>query len=252
MSENETIQDHEVSDADGQAVTPDENVTEESTEEPGAVEAADLVSTESIIEAMLMATDSPLPAARMARIVGDIGAADVKQHIAALNDRYETSGSSFRIEEIARGYQMLTLPEFNVWLRKLLKVRSDTKLTSASLEALAVVAYQQPAMRAEVEEIRGVGCGEVLQRLREMNLVKIVGRAEVIGRPLLYGTTKRFLEVFGLPSLAELPKVEALTPPGEQKKAPVASQKQEAEESPAPPESTEEAPDAPVENAPAE
>lgn len=180
----------------------------------GELESAECtVTTESIIEAILFASDSPVPAAKIAQIIGVGGVAEVKRHIEGLNSRYGRVGSSFRIEEIAKGYQMLTLPEFNIWLRKLLRVRKESKLSSAALETLAVVAYRQPVIRAAIEEIRGVAVGEVLQRLREMNLVKIVGRSEVIGRPLLYGTTKRFLEVFGLASLDELPSVELLTPP---------------------------------------
>lgn len=186
------------------------------------------VSTESIVEALLLATDSPLGASKISNVIGDVTPAQVKGCIAALNAGYEKNGASFRIEEIAKGFQILTLPEFNVWLRKLLRVRSESKLSQAAMETLAIVAYRQPALRVTIEEIRGVQVGEVLQRLREMNLVKIVGRAEEIGRPLLYGTTKRFLEVFGLPSLTELPKVEELTPPEKQIKA----KEEEKEDSP--------------------
>lgn len=207
MSENEKIEGSDVQDGTDAVVAP-------VVEEPIAI------TNESIVEAILFATDSPVTAAKIAQIVGSCGAAEVKKHIAALNDRYEETSVSFRIEEVAGGYQMLTLPEYNVWLRKLLKVRSETKLSQAALETLAVVAYRQPVMRAQIEEIRGVAAGEMLQRLRENNLVKIVGRAEVIGHPLLYGTTKRFLEVFGLASLDDLPKVEELTPPEKQKKTP--------------------------------
>ncbi|MEE9294938.1 MAG: SMC-Scp complex subunit ScpB [Phycisphaerae bacterium] len=191
----------------------------EASGEPSANRSSEgPVSTESIVEALLLATDSPLGAARISSIIGDVPPAQVKDCIASLNARYERTGASFRIEEIAKGYQILTLPEFNVWLRKLLRARSESKLSQAALETLAVVAYRQPVLRVTIEEIRGVQVGEMLQRLREMNLVKIVGRAEEIGRPLLYGTTKKFLEVFGLPSLAELPKVEELTPPDRQTK----------------------------------
>jgi segregation and condensation protein B len=105
---------------------------------------------------------------------------------------------------------MLTLPAYNHWLAKLLRSRQESKLSSAALETLAIVAYKQPCTRADVEAVRGVAVGDMLNRLREMNLVKIVGRAEDLGRPMLYGTTRKFLEVFGLPSLEELPQVEAL------------------------------------------
>ena len=108
---------------------------------------------------------------------------------------------------------MLTMSDFNPYIGKLLRHRQETKLSQAALETLAIVAYRQPVLRADVEAVRGVACGELLNRLRELNLIKIVGRAEDIGRPILYGTTKRFLDVFGLASLDDLPKVEELKPP---------------------------------------
>lgn len=171
------------------------------------------VSTESIIEAILMATDAPLPAARIAEILGTGDAKLVRKHVEALNEQYAATGRSFRIEEIAKGFQILTLPVYNGWLRKVLHAREETKLTGAALETLAIIAYKQPVLRAEIEAIRGVAAGDIINRLREQNLVKIVGRAEEIGRPMLYGTSKRFLEVFGLASLDDLPKVEELAPP---------------------------------------
>ncbi|NOT00280.1 MAG: SMC-Scp complex subunit ScpB [Phycisphaerales bacterium] len=189
---------------------------DEAPDPPELTADASELTTESIVEAMLFASDSPITPLRIAQILGAGGVGEVRKHVAALNVRYGQTGASFRIEEIAKGYQMMTLPQYNVWVGQLLKVRRETKLSQASLETLAVVAYRQPAMRVEIEEIRGVGAGVILQKLREMNLVKIVGRAEEIGRPLLYGTTKRFLEVFGLASLDDLPKVEELVPPEKQ------------------------------------
>jgi segregation and condensation protein B len=176
-------------------------------------EAFEGIEAESVVEAILFATDSPLPPARIAQIMGVGDARTVRKHIGALNDRYERNGAAFRIEEIAGGYQMLTLPKFNPWLAKLLRARQESRLSPAALETLAIVAYKQPVLRAEIEAIRGVAVGEVLNRLREMNLIKIVGRDEQIGRPMLYGTTKRFLEVFGLASLKDLPTVEELKRP---------------------------------------
>jgi len=108
---------------------------------------------------------------------------------------------------------MLTLSVYNLWLQKLLRVRSEDKLSPAALETLAIIAYKQPVMRADIEAIRGVAVGEVVRGLMYKGLVKIVGRAEVLGRPMLYGTTKKFLETFGLNSLKDLPKVEELKKP---------------------------------------
>jgi len=163
-----------------------------------------------VVEAILFAADSPLPPNKIASILGVGDARDVRKHIAGLNELYEVAGNAFRIEEIAGGFRMMTIPAFNRWLTKLLRARQETKLTGASLETLAIVAYKQPCTRADIEAVRGVAAGDILNRLREMNLVKIVGRAEDLGRPLLYGTTKRFLEVFGLAGLEDLPQVDAL------------------------------------------
>ncbi len=167
-------------------------------------------STAAVVEAILFTSDSPLPAARIAELAELRGERAVKDAVTALNKRYERDGSAFRIESLAGGYQMLTRPEFHGVITRLLRDRSDSRLTQAALETLAIVAYRQPILRADVEAIRGVACGEVLRGLLERQLIKIVGRAKVIGRPMLYGTTRRFLEVFGLESLEDLPKVEEL------------------------------------------
>jgi len=163
-----------------------------------------------VVEAILFASDSPLPPAKIASILGVGDARDVRKHIAALNEHYEAAGNAFRVEEIAGGFRMMTLPAYNRWLTKLLRARQETKLTGAAMETLAIVAYKQPCTRADIEAVRGVAAGDILNRLREMNMIKIVGRAEDLGRPLLYGTTKRFLEVFGLAGLEDLPQVDAL------------------------------------------
>jgi len=171
-------------------------------------------TVESVVEAVLFASDEPLPDARLADIV-ETSAKQVRECIENLNNKYQANNSAFRIEQIAGGNQMLTLSHYNYWLKKLLRVRSDNKLSPAALETLAIIAYKQPVMRADIEAIRGVAVGEVIRSLSYKGLVKIVGRAEVLGRPMLYGTTKKFLEVFGLNTLKDLPKVEELKKPKE-------------------------------------
>ncbi len=175
-----------------------------------APEPAAEPSPEQIIEALLMASDAPLSASKLAELAELPSQRDAERLIAALNEKYAAGGLSFRIEEIARGYQLLTQPAFHPWLVKLDKHRAQTRLSAAAMETLAIVAYKQPIIRADIEAIRGVASGEVLNRLREMGLVKIVGRAEIVGRPILYGTTKKFLDIFGLPDLENLPPMEAL------------------------------------------
>lgn len=198
----------------------------EETEEPGPADEpepadqADLPqqdqdvepTVESVVEAVLFASDEPLSAARLANIA-ETDTKQVREQIKTLNEKYRANNNAFRIEQIAGGFQMLTLSPYNHWLKKLLRVRSDSKLSAAAMETLAIIAYKQPVIRADIEVIRGVAAGEVIRSLAYKGLVKIVGRAEVLGRPMLYGTTKKFLEVFGLNTLKDLPKVEELKKP---------------------------------------
>jgi len=130
--------------------------------------------------------------------------------VRALNRRYDAEGSAFRVEEVAGGFELLTRPRYAPWLRRLHSTPSEVRLSAPAMETLAVVAYRQPVLRAEIEAIRGVQCGEVLRQLIERGLVRIVGRSEELGRPLLYGTTKQFLQVFGLRHLEDLPRPEFL------------------------------------------
>ena len=162
------------------------------------------------VEAALMATDRPLPASRLSDALGKIGVKAIQQATEELNTFYEQTGRSFRIETVAGGCQILTLPDYEDVLSSLYRTRAETRLSPAALETLAIIAYKQPILRADVESIRGVACGEVIRGLMDRQLLKIVGRAEELGRPMLYGTTKRFLELFGLSSLKDLPKVEEL------------------------------------------
>jgi len=174
---------------------------------PTSPQADEIAAT---VEAILFASDSVLSAAKIARIAELPGQRAVKEAVSTLNARYERMGCVFRIEEIAGGYQMMTLPEYHDVLSRLRRDRSDSKLSQAAMETLAIVAYRQPIMRADIEAIRGVSCGEVLRGLLEKQLIKIAGRAQVLGRPMLYGTTRRFLEVFGLADLKDLPRIEEL------------------------------------------
>lgn len=170
------------------------------------------VTLRSVVEAILFASDEPLDASKIAKVAGAGSARQVRTLIEELNDEYGQRGSAYHIEQIAGGYVMLTLPEYNDWLKQLLRTRQESKLSQAALETLAIVAYKQPVMRVTVEAIRGVGAGDMVRNLMEKGLVKIVGRAEELGRPLLYGTTRKFLEVFALNTLLDLPKVAELRP----------------------------------------
>jgi segregation and condensation protein B len=198
-----------------QEVEQENQEPQQVNEEPAATQATNPeITTESVIEAILFASDEPLSADRLVNIAEfNGGVKQVKKCIETLNQQYQQSGRAFRIEEIAGGFQMMTLPEYNNWLKNLLRQRADNKLSPAALETLAIIAYKQPIIRADIESIRGVACGEMVRSLMYKGLVKIVGKAEVLGRPLLYGTTKKFLEVFGLNDLKDLPKAEELKQP---------------------------------------
>ena len=171
-------------------------------------EEADL----GLLEALLLSTHHPLTAGRLGEVMGLSTTKPVRRAIKQLNEQYESSGRSFRIEQVAGGYQILTLPHYGEQLKKLHQKEADAKLTKAALETLAIIAYKQPVLRADVEAIRGCACGETIRSLMEKHLVKIAGRAEEPGRPILYGTTKRFLELFGLNSVKDLPQPEGHQP----------------------------------------
>lgn len=177
-------------------------------------EHADQPDAACVIEALLFASDTPLTAAKLADYSGaGATAGEIKQIVATLNDKYEAAGLSFRIENIAKGYQMMSLPDFRPWIRKMNDRAERARLSNAALETLSIIAYRQPIIRADIEAIRGVSLGDTLSRLRELGLVKVVGRAEVVGRPMLYGTTRKFLNVFGLGDLKDLPALEGQAKP---------------------------------------
>jgi segregation and condensation protein B len=178
-------------------------------DEPGASASAE-AEIAATVEAILFATDNPLSPAKIALLAELPNRGLVKRAVAQLNERYDRMGCSFCIEPIAGGYQMLTRPQYHDVVSRLFKNKSDSKLSQAAMETLAIVAYRQPVLRADIEAVRGVASGEMLRGLMEKNLVKIVGRAEVLGRPMLYGTTRQFLEVFGLNGIDDLPNVESL------------------------------------------
>lgn len=169
-------------------------------------------TVESVVEAVLFASDESLTPARLSEIAGT-NLRQLRKHIDELNEKYKRNNNAFRIEQIAGGFQMLTLSAYSHWLKKLIRTREEGALSQAALETLAIIAYKQPIIRADIEAIRGVAAGEMIRNLMYKGLVKITGRAKVLGRPMLYGTTKKFLEIFGLNSLKDLPKAEELKRP---------------------------------------
>lgn len=162
----------------------------------------------SVIEALIFTSDKPINLEQIKNVFEDIDSADIRSLIEELKSDFETNKRGLRITEVAGGFQMITAPNLVSYLKKYYKQRQSEKLTSPSLETLAIIAYKQPVTRLEIESIRGVNVDGVIKSLTEKNLIRIAGRKNIIGRPFVYGTTRQFLEYFGLKSLEELPKME--------------------------------------------
>ncbi len=165
---------------------------------------------EQIVEATLFASQTPLTPAELARADEGLSAETVVEAIRMLRDSYETEERAFQIYQLGDGYQVLTRPEFAPYLERFDSIPRPPHLSAAALESLAIIAYRQPIGRIEIEEVRGVGASSVLRTLLDWELIDVVGRGEGLGRPLLYGTTERFLDHFGLKDLTDLPSAEDL------------------------------------------
>jgi segregation and condensation protein B len=162
-----------------------------------------------IVEALVLSSSEPISAAKLAEIIPYCDAGEVKDLVNELNTEYAEQDRSFEIWEVAGGFQIRTRAEFSGYLQKLQKERA-LRLSQAALETLAIIAYRQPVTRAEIEDVRGVDAGATVKSLLERHLIRIAGQREVPGRPMLYGTTRRFLEIFGLESLKNLPTLREL------------------------------------------
>ena len=162
----------------------------------------------AILEALVFASPQPITARDVTKVMAGVERARWQQALEELRAEYARDGRGLQLVEVAGGWQITTRPEYNDWVRELLDPRTPTRLSIQALETLAVIAYKQPVTLPEIIELRGVKSGGVIKTLLEKRLIRIVGRKEVVGRPMLYGTTKQFLLHFGLKDLAELPKIE--------------------------------------------
>jgi segregation and condensation protein B len=167
----------------------------------------------ALVEAVLFAADEPLTPRRLASLAGLADATEARRLVTRLRDLLAADETAFQVEELAGGFQLLTRSEFHPWLSRIVQARSEGTLSPAARETLAIIAYRQPITRADIEAVRGVGCSEVLRQLMDRGLVRISGRDDSLGRPQLYGTTRRFLQLFGLRSLRDLPPADGLQPP---------------------------------------
>lgn len=174
------------------------------------------------LEAVLFVAGGALSTRRLAQFATLADPTEARTLIKKLNDLYDRLQTPFRIEQVAAGYQLLTRSEFSRWLDKLHERQAELKLTPGQMETLAIVAYRQPVIRADLEAIRGVACTEMLKQLMDRGLVKIGGADETLGRPHLYETTRRFLEIFGLRTIEDLPMYDRLSQ-GQKKSAAVES-----------------------------
>jgi segregation and condensation protein B len=157
-----------------------------------------------IIESLLFVADEPLTVDRIKKIIASAENKDIRDALAALAAEYDERPGGFFLDEVAGGYQIRTRPEYNEWIRLYVQPK-PLRLSKAALETLVIIAYKQPIIRSDVEHLRGVDCGGVLRVLLERKLIRVLGRRELAGRPLIYATTKRFLEVFDLKDLKDLP-----------------------------------------------
>ncbi|HEU4684984.1 MAG TPA: SMC-Scp complex subunit ScpB [Nitrospira sp.] len=182
-------------------------------------EDRDAPAMTAILEALLFVSSEPVPVARLASTIGNVSKAEVEQALKHLKSRLEEEDRGIQLVQVAGGYRLVTKPDCAPWLKRLDKAKAAQKLSRSALESLAIIAYKQPLVRAEIEEIRGVETSGVLRTLLERKLVRIVGRKEVPGRPIMYGTTKFFLEHFGLQDLSQLPPLREFKELGEAEQA---------------------------------
>ena len=169
------------------------------------------MSTElsAIIESIIFTADSPLSLDRLCDLLTEFERSVIKTTLAELVDQHQGRGGGFELVEVAGGWQFRTPPALQGYITRHIKARA-AKFSQSALETLAIIAYRQPVTRAEVEHLRGVDCGGVLKSLLEKNLVRILGKKDIPGRPLIYGTSKQFLEIFGLKDLKSLPTLKEI------------------------------------------
>ena len=197
MSEDET-QPQET--AESSAAPDPEAIPEELHPKPEEILA--------ILEALIFVSKEPVTMKELGRVFKGVDKAVIEEQIEQLRSLYAADNRGLQFIEVASGYQITSRPEHNEWVRELLDPKAPARLSTQALETLAVIAYKQPATLPEIIELRGIKSGGVVKTLLERRLIKIVGRKEVVGRPLLYGTTKEFLLQFGLKDLEDLPKIE--------------------------------------------
>jgi segregation and condensation protein B len=193
----------------------------------------------AVLEALLFVSPEPVSVSRLATAVGNVSKVEIEQALLRLERDLSQEGRGIQLVKLAGGYRLVTKADYAPWLKRLDKAKAAQKLSRSALESLAIIAYKQPLVRAEIEEIRGVETSGVLRTLLERKLVRIVGRKEVPGRPIMYGTTKFFLEHFGLQDITQLPPLREFKELGEAEQALLPMEQSEAAAEPQPAPATE-------------
>lgn len=178
-----------------------------------------MAELQAILEALLFVSVEPLSVTRLVAVMGTVSKGEVEEALHHLGRALDQEGRGVRLVAVAGGYRLVTKQDYASWVKRLDKAKTAAKLSRSALESLAIIAYKQPLVRGEIEEIRGVETSGVLRTLLERKLVRIVGRKEVPGRPIMYGTTKFFLEHFGLGDLSQLPPLREFKELGEAEQA---------------------------------
>ena len=198
--------------------------TVETSAEAGEEESARLQALEerelkAIVESLLFVSAEPVPMERLMVALGTVAKSELRHALQSLREDFDREGRGVQLVELAGGFQMVTRAEYAPWIKRLAKAKASPKLSRSGMESLAIIAYKQPIVRAEIEQIRGVEVSGVLRTLLERKLIRMVGRKEMPGRPIMYGTTKLFLQQFGLSDLSQLPPLREFKELGEAEQA---------------------------------
>jgi segregation and condensation protein B len=188
-------------------------------EESARLQALEERELKAILESLLFVSAEPVPLERLMVVIGTVSKIELRHALRSLREDFDREGRGVQMVELAGGYQIVTRAEHAPWLKRLAKAKASPKLSRSGMESLAIIAYKQPIVRAEIEQIRGVEVSTVLRTLLERKLIRMVGRKDVPGRPIMYGTTKLFLQQFGLSDLSQLPPLREFKELGEAEQA---------------------------------
>lgn len=210
-----------------EAVEHEPAIAEAAAETPATAEGDESIRLQAleerelkaIVESLLFVSADPVPVERLMVALGTVSKSELRHALQSLREDFDREGRGVQVVELAGGYQMVTRAEYAPWIARLAKAKASPKLSRSAMESLAIIAYKQPIVRSEIEQIRGVEVSGVLRTLLERKLIRMVGRKEVPGRPIMYGTTKLFLQQFGLNDLSQLPPLREFKELGEAEQA---------------------------------